>query len=197
MKKIFITIAAAVIAIACIAGTKNNTLVALDSGIADSVLRFHIIANSDTEEDQKLKLTVRDSVAAAVADDMKKQGIDSKEEAQRYVENNIDRYTKKAEQVILNEGYSYEIKGSVGKSWFPVKIYGNYIFPEGEYDAFRLCIGKAEGKNWWCVLFPSLCMADEAYQVMEGSDIQSKNEPCGDENIKFRLRIVEWIQDMW
>lgn len=197
MKKIFITIIAVLISIISLNNTKKDTLVTLDSNIAESVFRFHIIANSDDESDQQLKLKVRDSVAKTVAHDMKNMGIQSKEEAQNYIKNNIDKYTNEARQVIRSEGYSYTAEGSIGKSWFPVKIYGNYIFPEGEYDAFRLSIGKAEGKNWWCVLFPSLCMVDESYQITEGSETDTLQKDCDRENVKFRLRIVEWIQDMW
>lgn len=197
MKKIIITMITVFMAVISTGRRENDTLVALSGGLADSVLRFHIIANSDSKEDQELKLKVRDNIAQMVAEDINNEGIDSKDKAEEYVRANINKYTLAAEKVIQSEGYSYTACGSVGKSWFPVKIYGNYIFPEGEYDAFRIFIGKAEGKNWWCVLFPSLCMVDEAYQITEGYENEPIDGSDSSENIKFGFRIVEWIRDMW
>ncbi len=175
-------------------GRENNELVSLDKSIADDVLRFHIIANSDNQEDQELKFAVRDAVAGKVAGDLKSQGINDKKNAQAYVQNNMNKYINEAYRVIRDNGYSYSVTGTVGRWWFPVKIYGSYIFPEGEYDAVRLMIGKAEGKNWWCVLFPSLCVVDDAYQVMPEDEENEKDEG---ENVKIKFRIVEWIKDMW
>lgn len=172
-------------------GCDNGRLISLDKDIADDVLRFHIIANSDDKEDQKLKIAVRDAVAKEVANDLRAQNINDKINAQEYVQNNMNKYVNEAYKVIRDNGYSYSVTGMVGRWWFPVKIYGSYIFPEGEYDAVRLMIGKAEGKNWWCVLFPSLCIVDDAYQVMPD------DEEDEGENVKIKLRVVEWIKDMW
>lgn len=178
----------------------------LDNSIADSVLRFHIIANSDSVEDQKLKLKVKSIVASRISKDMSEQGISSKKQAQNYVKLNMDEYIDIAKQVISDADYNYDVSASLGKCWFPVKVYGDYIFPEGNYDAFRIIIGKGEGKNWWCVLFPSLCMVDESYQVteMETSPAATPEaEPAqnpdnsSEEKRKFKFRIVEWFSDMW
>ncbi len=173
----------------------HSEMVTLDAEIAESVLRFHILANSDSEEDQNLKLKVRDVVAAKVADDMKAAGIASKEEAESYVSRNANEYIKVAKEVIREQGYDYPVEALLSKHWFPVKVYGQYVFPEGEYDAFRMIIGEGAGKNWWCVLFPSLCLVEESYQVVPAKEItENANE---EENVKFKFGIVEWFKDMW
>lgn len=138
-------------------GCDNGRLISLDKDIADDVLRFHIIANSDDKEDQKLKIAVRDAVAKEVANDLRAQNINDKINAQEYVQNNMNKYVNEAYKVIRDNGYSYSVTGTVGRWWFPVKIYGSYIFPEGEYDAVRLMIGKAEGKTGG-VCFPVVCI---------------------------------------
>lgn len=185
-----------------------------DNNLYDSVLRFHVLANSDYKEDQRVKLKVKDVVVRSIAKDMKEAGVATKNQACEYVTGNMNRYIEMAEHVLEEEGYSYGVRGELTRCWFPVKIYGDKVYPEGEYDAFRLLIGRAEGKNWWCVLFPSLCMVDEAYMVPEekgqdgdknsvsaGGEVTEQNvtsEQEKEENdVKIRLRIVEWLQNMW
>ncbi len=198
MKKVLITLICVLSAICTVAvtsyGCEDDTLIPLDGRVADDVLRFHIIANSDSATDQRLKYIVRDAVAGKVADDLRDEGIGDKSSAEAYVSEHMNRYINEARKALCDNGCSYSVTGTVGRWWFPVKIYGSYIFPEGEYDAVRLMIGKAEGKNWWCVLFPSLCVVDDAYQVI-GDEEEKEDEE--NKNVKIRFRIVEWIQDMW
>lgn len=175
----------------------------MSEDIAQEVLRLHILANSDSDYDQELKLKVKSVVASAVADDMKNYGIDTKDRAVEFMKENSDRYISLAKDVVESEGYEYGVTATIGKHWFPVKIYGNAIYPEGEYDAYRMLIGSAEGKNWWCVLFPSLCMVDEACHVEDEqntTDSVNTNELTNDNesgNIQFELGIVEWFKNMW
>jgi len=178
------------------------------------VLRLHILANSDADYDQQLKLKVKDAVAAKVAEDMKEAGVEDKQQAADFMEKNNARYIELAKEVIKKEGFEYDVTATLGKHWFPVKMYGETVYPEGEYDAYRLLIGSAEGKNWWCVLFPSLCMVDEAYCVegesMRKDSTQSENEMVGDvsigdgeeqneetDDVKIRFKIVEWFESLW
>lgn len=169
----------------------------MDSDIAQEVLRLHILANSDADYDQQLKLKVKSAVASTVADDMKNSGIATKEEALQYMRDNSDRYTSLAKDVVASEGYGYDVTATIGKHWFPVKIYGNALYPEGEYDAYRMLIGSAEGKNWWCVLFPSLCMVDEACYVEDETDLADSRDDTDNGNIQFEFGIVEWFKNMW
>lgn len=132
--------------------------------IADEVLRFHVIANSDSEEDQNLKLKVKEAVLEALRP--KLANAKSAKEAGKIISYNIEEMEEVADAVIEEAGYSYKSKGVLGKTTFPVKQYGDMVFPAGEYEAFRILLGEAEGKNWWCVMFPSLCYVDEAYDVI-------------------------------
>lgn len=170
--------------------------------IAREVLRLHILANSDSDNDQQLKLKVKSAVASAVADDMKNNSVDTKDKALEYMKKNSDRYISLAKDVVASEGYTYDVTATIGRHWFPVKIYGNAIYPEGEYDAYRMLIGSAEGKNWWCVLFPSLCMVDEACHVEDENNTGNIQDPAkqydaGNNNVQFELGIVEWFKNMW
>lgn len=175
----------------------------MSDDIAREVLRLHILANSDADYDQQLKLKVKSAVASAIAEDMEKCGIDTKDKAVQYIKDNSERYIALAKDVTASEGYGYDVTATIGRHWFPVKIYGNAVYPEGEYDAYRILIGSARGKNWWCVLFPSLCMVDEACHVENESDSQaadSRREQGNDEennNIQFEFGIIEWFKNMW
>ena len=172
-------------------GTGKITAAAGENVYGD-VLRFHVLANSDSDEDQAVKLKVKNEVVTRLAGDMKNAGVATKDEAYRYEQDNMDVYIKEAVGVLRAEGYDYGVRGELGRCWFPVKVYGDLAYPEGEYDAFRILIGKAEGKNWWCVLFPSLCMVDEAYMV------QASPVPEDDgQDVKIKFRIVEWFREMW
>ena len=172
--------------------------------LSQEVLRLHILANSDTDYDQKLKLEVKNAVASTVAADMRQCGIRCKKEAVEYMEENSDRYIDIAKSIVESEGYDYNVTATIGKHWFPVKAYGNALYPAGEYDAYRMLIGSAEGRNWWCVLFPSLCMVDEvchvddeAYNVEKEMFEEEAKEKTDEKDIHYKFRIVEWFRDMW
>lgn len=137
---------------------------AIQEGIAEEILRFHILANSDSEEDQALKLKVKGEVVSYLQDVL--ADCDTKEAAKEVIENHFTEIMDIAEKVIQQEGYHYDVRVEIANHYFPVKVYGDLVFPEGEYEALRILIGKAEGKNWWCVMFPSLCMVNETYSVV-------------------------------
>lgn len=136
---------------------KNS--IKIQKKIANSVLRLHVIANSDSEADQKLKLKVRDSVLHELQTGL--SGISSIALAKQYVASQFQKIENSAINTICENGYSYSVKVFIKKRYFPVKTYGDLTFPAGYYDALCIEIGKAEGHNWWCVLFPSLCFEDE------------------------------------
>ncbi len=140
-------------------------------GIADRVLRFHVIANSDRDYDQKLKLKVRDEILNTYRDELKKCG--DVEETKKFFNDNIHNVINLAENTVRKEGYDYKVNAFIGKSVFPTKKYGDVAFPAGEYDALKIEIGNAQGQNWWCVMFPPLCFVDVSYNKV--SD-ESKNE---------------------
>ncbi len=132
--------------------------------IAQEILRFHVIANSDSEKDQNLKLKVKEGILNM----LRPMLLDAKniQEAETIIFNHMKEIEKEADEIIEKEGYSYKSQGILGKTTFPIKQYGDMVFPAGEYEAFRILLGEAQGKNWWCVMFPTLCYVDEAYDII-------------------------------
>ncbi|MEA1961165.1 MAG: stage II sporulation protein R [Bacillota bacterium] len=128
--------------------------------LADSVLRLHVIANSDDPDDQALKLAVKDDIVTF----MKKECVDveNANQAEDIARNKIPDMKTIAEKRIKSSGYQYPVEVYVGEYDFPTKSYGNLVLPDGRYDAVRVVIGRGEGKNWWCVLFPPLCLVSSS-----------------------------------
>jgi stage II sporulation protein R len=137
----------------------------IQEGIANEILRFHVIANSDSEEDQKLKLLVKDTLVDDIAP-LVKDAADLAEVTQ-IAKEHLSDIKALAEEIIRQRGYHYDVRVTLEKCYFPLKIYGKYTFPPGYYQALRVRIGKAEGKNWWCVMFPPLCFVDETYSIVD------------------------------
>ena len=179
--------------------------------IQDKLIRFHVIANSDTDEDQNLKLKVRDKVVEALSE--KLSNVNSLEKAENILEENIDYVNEIAKEVIEENNYTYEVNTMLSYENFPDKVYGDCVFPQGNYEAFRVIIGEGKGQNWWCVMFPSLCFVDESKNSVDSSDlkeeienIEPKNNETTNENkeknkessnvnneVKFKFKIVEVI----
>lgn len=131
-----------------------------EDSISENIIRLHVIANSDSEDDQHLKIAVRDAIiekVGAVFEDNK-----GKQDAESKICAHINEIKDIADEVVLQWGYDYDVKVEFGKSDFPTKTYGNITLPAGSYDALKVIIGDGEGKNWWCVLFPPLCFVDAA-----------------------------------
>lgn len=124
--------------------------------IRPQVLRLHVLANSNSEEDQALKLKVRDAV---LSEGEKTLGTSySKSDAQEKISECLPLLEKAAQDEIKRNGYNYSVSVEIGKSYFPTKTYGSVTLPAGQYDAVRVLIGSAKGRNWWCVMFPNLCL---------------------------------------
>lgn len=132
--------------------------------LADEVFRFHVLANSDSERDQEVKLAVRD----AVIDYMKcSMGEETSVEATKaWAAEHLSELEKTADEVLAGEGLSYRARAEVMSCWFPEKKYGDVTFPEGEYEALRIELGRGAGHNWWCVLYPNLCFMDTTCAVV-------------------------------
>lgn len=132
--------------------------------LAEEVLRFHVLANSDSEEDQALKMKVKEEIISY----MKKEipDADSVEETKKWVSTHQKELENTARNVIKSEGYNYAVTARLTRSYFPDKTYGDVTFPAGDYEALRIEIGEAEGQNWWCVLYPNLCFIDSVNVVV-------------------------------
>ena len=177
---------------------------AVSNNIADSVFRLHVIANSDSKEDQELKLKVRDELLSYM--NIISKDSTSKQEAMQIANEHKEEFTQIAEKVIKENGYNYTVNVQIGKADFPTKYYGDITLPAGTYDALKVQIGEAKGQNWWCVMFPPLCFVDVSTGIVpdnskqelkqsldnEEYDLISKTD---DNEISFIFKIVELFQN--
>ena len=170
--------------------------------ISESVFRLHVIANSDSKEDQDLKYKVRDSLLEYMNNICK--NCSSKEEAISLVEKNEENFKKIAEDTIKSEGYSYTVNINVGNFEFPTKTYGDISLPAGFYDALRVEIGEAKGQNWWCVMFPPLCFVDISSGIVPDQSKETMKENLSEEEyalisddsntqIQFKFKLLEFF----
>ena len=177
---------------------------AVCTDIANNVFRLHVIANSDSEEDQKLKYIVRDSILSYVNGIL--ENINNKEDVALTINNHIDEIKNIAQQAVYNEGFTYDVEIEVGNFKFPTKTYGNISFPPGLYDALRVKIGNASGKNWWCVMFPPLCFVDVSSGIVpeDSKELMESNLSSEDyalvssskNTTKIKFKVVEVLQNL-
>ena len=175
----------------------------LEDTVYDSVLRFHIRANSDSEEDQRVKLIVKEQVMEAAKEYV--QNSSSKEDTKQILGKHLTDLVHVAEETLAKEGYSYRVKAYFSKEEFPVKKYGDMTFPAGTYEALRMDLGDAEGKNWWCMLYPSLCFVDvttgivpeeskEEFQTLLPAEDYEELLATPEEDVEIKSGIWEWIK---
>lgn len=207
----------------------------------DDFIRFHVIANSDTDEDQQLKLKVRDGILAkinselvqetmakeltafqtsgtAVMNQTEEQANQTRvsldlEQSRQYILDNLDEIEKSAEQIVKDNGYDYSVKAELGVKWIPQKSYGEVIFPSGNYEALNITIGEGKGQNWWCVLFPPLCLigveppeeddevAEEVQEIYKDILLDKKYDPLTQEydkptTLKLEFKTLELIDEI-
>ena len=137
----------------------------LQPSIASKILRFHVIANSDSECDQAVKEEVRDAVGTYLQPLLEE--AESLEETKQIVGKNIRAIENISRETLLANGYDYAVTARITTTDFPEKTYGSYTFPKGEYEALQIIIGEGEGQNWWCVLYPNMCFRGSVYEVVE------------------------------
>ena len=130
--------------------------------VYDKVLRLHVLANSDSNEDQALKLKVRDAVLSLSSELL--ENIDSKEAAADIINENMEAFIKTASDTVAENGFDYPVNITLEKERYPTKSYESLCFPSGEYLSLKVMIGEAEGQNWWCVLFPPMCLSAASAQ---------------------------------
>lgn len=154
----------------------------IQENIADNIIRLHVIANSDTESDQSLKLKVRDGIIGGIKESV--AGASTAAGAGKLLAAQEDNIKNSALDIISINGYNYPVNVSLEERYFPVKSYGDLVFPAGNYKALCVEIGEAKGRNWWCVLFPSLCFVDETYAVVPDSSKEKLKETLSEEEYK-------------
>lgn len=132
--------------------------------LAEQVFRFHVLANSDSVADQKLKLKVKEEIIAYMEQELPHS--DDVNTTRVWATKNLRNLENLAREIVLREGYEYAVKAEVTTCDFPEKTYGDITFPPGEYEALRIEIGDAKGQNWWCVLYPNLCFIDAVHAIV-------------------------------
>lgn len=180
--------------------------------IAEEVIRFHVLANSDEAFDQELKILVKNEVITMLENEL--SSSTSLEETKSLILSNLhnNKIIEKAEEIVKSKGYNYEISAYISEEYFPTKTYGDITLPAGIYECLKIDIGEARGQNWWCVMFPPLCFLDIA--VTEVDEISEKDkelfkEILTEENynlicedidnsidIKIKFKIIEFWQKL-
>lgn len=178
----------------------------ISKGYKDKLIRFHVLANSDSDEDQELKLKVRDEIIKYLQPMLKQSK--SLEQSEQIILSESENIKNIGENIIKENGYTYEVEVKLEYNNFPAKQYSNIVLPAGEYKALRILIGEAKGKNWWCVMFPPLCFVDENNGVIDKEtdeklrSVLTKEEYnlIAEDNIektkdvKMKFKIVEIIE---
>ncbi|MCM1497836.1 MAG: stage II sporulation protein R [Clostridium sp.] len=160
------------------------------------ILRFHVRANSDSDEDQKLKMAVKEDVMALLEPLLSE--CKSVAESKNVIVSNLQNIYQASVNTVTEQGYDYEIKVYVTEEKFPAKTYGDLTFPEGKYQALRIDIGKAQGQNWWCVMYPPLCFIDESTVVVpeEAKEMLEENltpQEYADLFANSQMKAESWI----
>ena len=180
----------------------NNYVQVVSADISNSVFRLHVIANSNSKEDQNLKYKVRDKLLNYM--NSLCININSKEEAISLIQAHKKEFENIALEVIHEEGFDYCVNINIGNFEFPTKTYGDISLPAGMYDALRVEIGNASGQNWWCVMFPSLCFIDISSGVVEEDSKELLEDNLSEESytivsdnsnaiVKFKFKILEFF----
>ena len=165
--------------------------------IPNDVFRFHILANSDSEEDQALKLKVRDKVLEKTK--ILFDTANSKSDAEEYVKANLETIEKIAQNEVYKNGYNYPVKAEVVNMHFDTRYYESYTLPSGMYDALRITIGNAKGHNWWCVMYPSICIStvDEGKDRAKDALSDDEYSVVTDDKVEYKFFIVELFQKIF
>lgn len=198
MKKTILRIEAAILVALVICCALNITAFSKQcDSIRDKMLRMHVIANSDSDADQQLKLKVRDAVLIAGKEIF--NGSVTANEAEEKILPHIETLKQTALQVINDEGYDYDVRITVQKEYFATRTYENSVtLPAGYYTAVKVIIGEGAGQNWWCVMFPPMCLpaADAECEI---SDVLTDDETeivTGTQKYQFKFKIVEIIESL-
>ena len=173
----------------------------LQPSIASKILRFHVMANSDSVQDQEVKEKVRDAVGVYLQPLLKE--ADNLEETKQLVEENMSQIIAVAKKTLNENGFDYEVSARVTNTFFPEKTYGAYTFPKGEYDALQIIIGEGTGQNWWCVLYPNMCFRGAVFEVVEKNAKEALREVLSpweyadvfdSGKVQIRFKFLEFFQ---
>lgn len=163
--------------------------------LAQKVVRLHVVANSDREEDQALKLQVRDAVLRRVEPLLRDK---DRTESLAILRDTLPELGQTAADTVAQAGYRYPVRLSVEEAWFPTKEYQDFALPAGTYTALRVELGEARGKNWWCVVFPPLCLGSVTQQAAQAGFTQDELGLITgeDEGYVIRFKLMEWWEEL-
>lgn len=170
--------------------------------LAEAVVRFHVLGNSDSEEDQALKMQVKESVIAYLEKELR--SVKTRQEAEELLQQNLRRIQQVAARTVEAAGSDQTVTVSLADSDFPTKRYGSVMLPAGTYRALRIELGDARGANWWCMLFPALCFVDEEAESLPEETEEQMDEALTEEDselihqdeagpfLRFKFKLIEW-----
>lgn len=188
------------LAYAYITSKPNNDISTIQQGISHKIIRFHVIANSDSDADQALKLKVKEAVVNYTAELL--CNSKSISETEDLLSSHTNDIISIANNVISENNYDYPVTAEITDTYFPTKSYGSYTFPPGTYRAFQIKIGEAKGKNWWCVLYPPLCFIDishgtvnpESEELLKETLTTDEFQAVSDEyTVKYRFKYLTFL----
>lgn len=160
--------------------------------LQNDVLRLHILANSDGVIDQQMKLKVRDEVVAEISPLY--NGVTDKEEAIAITKNNLTLIEKVAQEVVVSYNADYTVNASIAHKYFDTRYYDNFTMPAGMYDTLQITIGEAKGKNWWCVMYPTLCVGAASEKSMKDDLSDEEYKVITEDDIEYKFKIVEYFE---
>ncbi len=172
-----------------------------EASIYSDMIRLHVLADSDDENEQQLKLKVRDAVLKKVTE--LTEGVTDTEKAYSIVEKSLKELAKVGERAVRENGYEHTVTAEIGKEVYPEREYEGFRLPAGEYYSLRIKIGKAEGKNWWCVLFPPLCTvaAEEHNETFIATGFTEEQyrtiTETGKTKYKVKFKILEIFEELF
>ena len=173
---------------------------ASESALADRVLRLHVVANSDSDEDQARKLLVRDAVLAKAEQLL--DGVDHRRDAEAALAPHLDELAQAGADALARTGAADSVTATLTDQWFPTKEYDGFSLPAGQYRALKITIGAGEGRNWWCVVFPPLCLGSVSERSVESAaaGVLSQDQVAlitgQDGGYVLKFRLIEWWQEL-
>lgn len=170
------------------------------SAIYEGVIRLHVLADSDSEEEQALKLKVRDAILSGMGEEINSQS--TREDAESFLNENLDRISTLAQETIASEGYDHDVTVTLCREYYPTREYEGMRLPAGEYLSLRVIIGSGEGQNWWCMVYPPLCTsAAEAKEELTEAGFTPNQVRLltDDESPEYvvRFKVVETVSSVW
>lgn len=160
----------------------------------DQVIRLHVLANSDEQADQQVKYKVRDRIIQFLTPKLSQAA--TQEEAKAIVWANRTELLQEVDNVLAEEQVSYRARMQLGHFDFPLRCYGNLLFPAGNYEAVRILLGEGAGQNWWCVLFPPLCFIDGTSRDLSLPELKATNEePQPNSEVQIKSKFLEWFKN--